>query len=90
MNLLLLGLWTLDAFVVVETFVVTCSRSGAPNRCGLCLGLLLKGSGFRLEGIPIVEGEPNLCVRFIGEEGETFVVVEPLCRFTPLQRGVLP
>ena len=29
-NLLLLGLWTLDAFVVVETFVVTCSRSGAP------------------------------------------------------------
>ena len=29
-------------------------------------------------------------VRFIGEEGETFVVVEPLCRFTPLQRDVLP
>ena len=28
-------------------------------------------------------------VRFIGEEGETFVVVEPLCRFTPLQRDVL-
>ena len=28
---LLLGPWTLDAFVVVETFVVSCSCSGAPN-----------------------------------------------------------
>ena len=35
---------------------------GSPqSHCGLCPGLLLKGSGFRLKGIPIVEGEPNLC-----------------------------
>ena len=77
MNLLLLGLWTLDARVVVETLVWSLVAVREPP--------------IPLWVVPrIVVVNQTFVVRFIGEEGETFVVVEPLSWFTPLQRDVLP
>ena len=62
MNLLLLGLWTLDARVVVETFVVICKAVREPP---IPLWVVPQIAVERLRipprRIPIVEGEPNLC-----------------------------